>query len=262
MPVDIAAILDDLRAEHAELDALVAGADLSTATPAAGWTVGDTVGHLWFFDREATRALTEPEEFSASVQQALASPEEFMALPEKAARELGHRLPAVWRETRAGLLAALTATDPAAKVPWYGPPMSPASFATARLMEYWAHGQDIADAVGVTRRPTARLRHICHLGVRTRGFSYAVRGRQAPAGDVHVVLRAPDGSTWEWGDPTAPNEVAGTAVDFCLVVTQRRMLADTALVVTGDDAREWMSIAQAFAGQPTLTDPERMSSAT
>jgi uncharacterized protein (TIGR03084 family) len=257
VPVDIRQILDDLRAEHADLDALVANADLATPTPAEGWTVGDTVGHLWFFDREATRALTVPDEFMASVQEALASPEEFMARPEKAARELGDRLPDVWRETRADLLAALTAADPAAKVPWYGPPMSPASFATARLMEYWAHGQDIADGLGVTRTPSARLRHICHLGVRTRGFSYAVHGRQAPDGDVRVVLTAPDRATWEWGNAASADKVEGSALDFCLVVTQRRTLDDTALQVTGDGAKQWMSIAQAFAGQPTITDPSR-----
>jgi uncharacterized protein (TIGR03084 family) len=257
VPVDITEILDDLRAEHADLDALVAGADLSAETPAESWTVGDTVGHLWFFDREATRALTTPDEFTAGVQQAMESPEEFLARPQKDARALGDRLPEVSRETRAELLAALSAADPASKVPWYGPPMSPASFATARLMEYWAHGQDIADGLGATRTPTARLRHICHLGVRTRGFSYAVRGRQAPAGDVHVLLTAPDGSTWQWGDESAADKVDGSALDFCLVVTQRRTLEDTALRVTGDDAAEWMSLAQAFAGPPTLTDPQR-----
>jgi uncharacterized protein (TIGR03084 family) len=257
VPVDITEILEDLRAEHADLDALVADAELSAPTPAAGWTVGDTIGHLWFFDREATRALTTPEEFTASVQQALASPAEFMARPEAAARALGDRLPSVWRSTRADLLAALSAADPSSKVPWYGPPMSPASFATARMMEYWAHGQDIADGLGRTRTPTARLRHICHLGVRTRAFSYAVRGRQAPAGDVRVVLSAPDGSTWEWGDPASADKVEGSALDFCLVVTQRRTLEDSTLQVTGDDAADWMAIAQAFAGQPTLTDPQR-----
>ena len=257
MPVDITEILGDLRAEHADLDALATGADLSTPTPAEGWTIGDTVGHLWFFDREATRALTAPDEFVASVEQALASPAEFLERPQQEARALGERLPDVWRETRAELLAALSEADPAVKVPWYGPPMSPASFATARLMEYWAHGQDIADGLGVTRTPTARLRHICHLGVRTRGFSYAVRGREAPTGDVHVALTAPGGSTWEWGDPAADDKVEGTALDFCLVVTQRRKLEDTALRVSGDDAAEWMSLAQAFAGQPTLTDPAR-----
>ena len=257
VPVDMTEILDDLRAEHADLDALVADADLSTATPAEGWTVGDTVGHLWFFDREATRALTAPEEFTASLQELLAAPDAFIARTLEEPRSLGDRLPAVWRETRASLLAALSAADPASKVPWYGPPMSPASFATARLMEYWAHGQDIADGLGASRRPTARLRHICHLGVRTRGFSYAVRGREAPVGDVHVVLAAPDGSTWQWGDPGSADKVEGTALDFCLVVTQRRKVEDTGLRITGEAAAEWMSIAQAFAGQPTLTDPAR-----
>src|SRR3954447_7846594 len=257
VPVDISEILDDLRAEHADLDALATGADLSAPTPAEGWTVGDTVGHLWFFDREATRALTVPDQFIASVQQALTSPVDFMSRTQEEPRALGDRLPDVWRDTRADLLAALSAADPTAKVPWYGPPMSPASFATARLMEYWAHGQDIADGLGVSRTPTARLRHICHLGVRTRGFSYAVRGRQAPAGDVRVAWTAPDGSTWQWGDAAAADKVEGTALDFCLVVTQRRKVQDTALQVTGADAAQWMSLAQAFAGGPTLTDPAR-----
>jgi uncharacterized protein (TIGR03084 family) len=255
--VDITELLADLRAEHADLDALVATADLDQPTPAEGWTVGDTVGHLWFFDREATTALTDPDAFRGSVELALTEPDSFLARTMDEPRALGARLPEVWRDTRSALLAALAAADPAAKVPWYGPPMSPASFATARLMEYWAHGQDIADAMGVTREPTARLRHICHLGVRTRGFSYAVRGRQAPDGDVHVVLTAPDGSTWDWGDAGSADRVHGSALEFCLVVTQRRKLGDTQLQVTGDSAAEWMSLAQAFAGPPTMTDPTR-----
>jgi uncharacterized protein (TIGR03084 family) len=124
-------------------------------------------------------------------------------------------------------------------------------------MEYWAHGQDVADAVGRQREPSARLRHICHLGVRTRGFSYAVRGLTAPAVDVFVGLTAPDGGTWTWGDPASADRVEGDAGDFCLVVTQRRVVTDTGLQVTGAAAIEWMSIAQAFAGGPTLTDPSR-----
>src|SRR3954447_11992104 len=194
------AILDDRRAEHAALDALVAGADLDTPTPAEGWTVGDTVGHLWFFDREATKALTDPEAFTISVTEAVSDPAGYMARTQDEPRSLGASLPAIWRSTRADLLTALRAADPGAKVPWYGPPMSPASFATARLMEYWAHGQDIADAVGRQRKPTSRLRHISHLGVRTRGFSYAVRGMAAPDTSVFVQLTGPDGDTWTWGD--------------------------------------------------------------
>jgi uncharacterized protein (TIGR03084 family) len=116
-------------------------------------------------------------------------------------------------------------------------------------MEYWAHGQDVVDAMGVRRPPTARLRHICHLGVRTRGFSYAVRGLEAPEGEVRVTLTAPDGSTWEWG--SGDDAVVGTAEDFCLRVTQRRHRADTGLVATGPLSDSWLDVAQCFAGLPT-----------
>jgi uncharacterized protein (TIGR03084 family) len=128
--------------------------------------------------------------------------------------------------------------------------MSLASFATARLMETWAHGQDVADALGARREPTQRLKHIAHIGVRTRGFSYAQHGRTAPDGDVRVELDAPDASRWTWGSEDAPDRVTGPALDFCLVVTQRRHVADTALKTEGPLAEEWLSIAQAFAGSP------------
>src|SRR3954451_21778021 len=257
MAADMTELLDDLQAEHADLDALLVGADTSKPSAAAGWTVGDCVGHLRFFDREATTALRDPDGFRTNIELLLANPDGYMESTLEQARALGSDLPATAATQRKVLIDALRASDPGVKVPWYGPPMSPASFATARLMEYWAHGQDIADGLGVTRTPTARLRHICHLGVRTRGFSYAVRGREAPTGDVHVALTAPDGSTWEWGEPAANDKVEGTALDFCLVVTQRRTLEDTVLRATGAAAAEWMSLAQAFAGPPTLTDPTR-----
>jgi uncharacterized protein (TIGR03084 family) len=126
--------------------------------------------------------------------------------------------------------------------------MSAMSHATARLMETWAHGQDVVDGLGLERPPTARLRHIAHLGVRTRAYSYQQRNLTPPATDVHVVLEAPDGGTWTWGDVAAPDRVTGPALDFCLVVVQRRHLDDTALRVEGLHAREWLLIAQAFAG--------------
>jgi hypothetical protein len=44
--------------------------------------------------------------------------------------------------------------------------------------------------------------------------------------------------------------VTGPALDFCLAVTQRRRVDDTALCITERVAAEWMGIAQAFAGPP------------
>jgi uncharacterized protein (TIGR03084 family) len=126
--------------------------------------------------------------------------------------------------------------------------MSVASSVTARLMETWAHGQDVLDTVGIARVPTARLRHVADLGIRALRYAYTVNGLPVPAEPIRVELAGPDGARWDWGPPDAANRVNGTALDFCLLVTQRRHRDDTALVVAGAVAREWMSIAQAFAG--------------
>jgi uncharacterized protein (TIGR03084 family) len=127
--------------------------------------------------------------------------------------------------------------------------MSVASMATARLMETWAHGQDIVDGLHTDRTPTDRLRHIVHLGVRTRGYSFAVGGRAVPATPVRIELTLPSGTTLEYG-PTGRDRVDGTALDFCLVVTRRRHVADTGLVLTGSGAQDWLDVAQTFAGDP------------
>jgi len=153
-------------------------------------------------------------------------------------------------EARRRLLTTFAALDPGLRVPWYGPPMSAASSVTARLMETWAHGQDVADALGVTREPTDRLRHVAHIGVRAMPFSYALHGRPAPTAPVRVELTAPGGESWTWGPQGVPDLVRGPALDFCLLVTQRRHRADLALRTTGPVATEWLSIAQAFAGEP------------
>ena len=244
-------LLADLRAEQADLRAIVESAELTAATPAAGWDVRDAISHLAGTDVEATLSMTAPDAFVAKLPSIGADVEGFLT------RQLTDRrgLPPAelmrsWQDGFDAMLAAFDAVDPGATLPWYGPPMSPASFATARLMEYWAHGQDVADALGVTRTPTARLRHICHLGHRTRGFSYVNRGQAPPDTDVRLELLAPDGTTWRYGGDDATDTVTGPALDFCLLVTQRRHRDDLDLVATGAAADEWLSIAQCFAGPP------------
>ena len=246
---DLQALLGDLSDEQADLAALVAGTDLDTLTPADPWDVRDTVSHLRGSDREALKAATDPELFLSELPVIAQDIEGFLGGQLVQGRALGDGLLVDWQAGFDRLLAAFAQVPAGTKIPWYGPPMSPASFATARLMEYWAHGQDVVDAVGATRTPTSRLRHICHLGVRTRGFSYVLRGLTPPEGDVRVTLTAPDGSTWEWG--SGDDAVEGTALDFCLLVTQRRHRDDVDVVATGPPAAEqWLSIAQAYAGPP------------
>ena len=162
----------------------------------------------------------------------------------------GRDVLAWWRGARHDMMGAAATLDAHDRVPWFGPPMGALSFVSARLMETWAHGQDVADALGVTRQATARLRHIAHLGVRARPFSYVVHGLDAPTAAVHVQLEGPSGEHWEWGDPSTSDLVQGSALDFCLVVTQRRHVSDTTLTVRGPSASQWLSIAQAFAGPP------------
>lgn len=241
------AICDDLAAEIAALDIVLAGvADWDLASAAEGWSIRDTVSHLWFFDQRALLALEDPDAFGRDAAVLI---ERGTDVSLDLGREHSvEEIVAGWQRDRAALIAAARTVEPSARIPWYGPSMSARSFITARLMEVWAHGQDIVDVVGIERAPTARLRHIAHIGVRARPYSYLVHEMALPPTEIRVELTAPDGDLWEWGDADLEDRVSGTALDFCLLVTQRRHRRDTALEVRGASADEWMSIAQAFAG--------------
>ena len=253
----------DLAAEQESVDALVAGLDgaaWETASPAEGWTVKDQISHLASVDQWATTACSDPAAFTAWMAGFGPEPdgEAIVNEPVEQARTMsGAEVLAWWRSGRARLFEMVDGLDPDLRVPWFGPPMSLPMLLTARLMETWAHGVDVAEALGAARPPTARLRHVAHLGVRTRAYSYAMRGRALPAGDVRVELDGPGGERWTWGEEGAAGCVTGPALDFCLVVARRRHPDDTALKVEGPLAAEWLAIAQAFAG-PAGKDPAPM----
>ncbi len=269
-------LLDDLEEEFADARRLVARLPSDDPawdlpTPATGWAVRDQISHLAFFDDAGRLAMVEPEVFSEKAAQMMAQPGDPMGEQLARGRAMdGGELLEWWDRAHAGMVRALSVADPSARVPWFGPPMGVMSFASARLMETWAHGQDIADALGSSREVTDRLRHIAHLGVRARSFSYMVRGLAVPSGRIDVTLEAPSGGEWRWElgrseqsqeesqeDNQEVATVKGPALDFCLVVTQRGNVADTDLTISGDLARHWMSIAQAFAGPPGPGRPAR-----
>ncbi|WP_406383081.1 TIGR03084 family metal-binding protein [Streptomyces sp. NBC_01618] len=251
---DVAAVIDDLREESQELDLLVRGLSAvqwAAATPAPGWSVAHQIAHLTWTDEMALLAATDPDAFAGEAAKALEAPESFV---DRGAEELAVLAPDVlfarWRDGRARLEAVLRAAPAGVRIPWYGPPMSVASMATARIMETWAHGQDIADAFGVTRTHTARLRHVARIGVRARDYAYLVRGIAAPEEEFRVELIAPDGELLAFGAEDAPQRVTGPLLDFCLLVTRRAHRDDLAVRATGPDAGQWLDIAQAFAGPP------------
>ncbi|MFF0266172.1 TIGR03084 family metal-binding protein [Kribbella sp. NPDC004536] len=247
-------VLADLWAESAELDRLVGGLaadEWSTPTPAAGWTIAHQIAHLAWTDEATHLAATDPEGFKASLQVAAASPTTYVddGAAETAALPPDQLL-TYWRETRADVAEALKNVPAGEKVLWYGPPMSPTSMATARLMETWAHGQDVFDALGVRRQPSNRLRHVAHLAVRTRDFAYLLNNLTPPTDPFRVELTGPDGDAWVFGPADAGQRVTAPALDFCLLATQRRHRDDLAVEAEGAEAEEWLGIIQAFAGLP------------
>jgi len=254
MPVDMRELADDLAAETTVLRDMVAALDEAgwhTATPAVGWTVGDQVSHLAFFDDAAIQSATDPQGFAAEMERAVTvgglTPD---TVAERYRSLAGAELLAWFDASRRRLIKVFAELDPALRLPWFGLPMSAASALTARIMETWAHGQDVADALGQARAVTGRLRHIAHIGVLALPYSFAANGFEVPREPVRVELAAPGGGVWAWGPEHAANLVTGPALDFCLLVTQRRHRDDTAIRADGQVARQWLTIAQAFAGQP------------
>ncbi|MBY4129338.1 TIGR03084 family protein [Rhodococcus fascians] len=256
---DLDTLVADLRAEGDDLDALVA--DLASeqwaaSTPAEGWTIAHQIAHLSWTDHVAERTTSAAagddqakEEFALTMKKAWENPTGFV---DEAAEEEARNpeLLSTWRTRRHAMTDALRQVPSGVKIDWFGPPMSAASMATARLMETWAHGQDVADALGVTRVATDRIRGVAHIGVRTRDFAYAVNEQTPPSDPFRIELTAPSGELWTWGPDDAAQRVTGPALDFCLLVTQRAHRDDLDVYADGADAAHWLTIAQAFAGPP------------
>lgn len=225
------------------------------ATPFGGWTIKDEIAHIAFFDKMAKLSATDPKAFETLLMEfAKDLPNFFQNTMAEGRSKPVPDLLAWWKTERRAMLSALASLDPKTRVPWQLP-MSARSLATARLMETWAHGQDIFDALRLEHEPTPGLRHIAHLGVATFGWSFTCHGRQVPATPVRVELQGPSGELWSWGPEDAGERIIGTARDFCLVVTQRRHHQDTRLAIAGEVSQQWMQLAQAFAGPPATAPP-------
>jgi uncharacterized protein (TIGR03084 family) len=273
---ETATVVADLIAEGDELAAILASladSDWTRQTPAPGWTIAHQVAHLAMTDTASIVSAASgvgPRELAKSINRRQVSSLRDIVVPsvsglvrprrggaagliDRAANHGAGRKPADllehWQQGRHALADALSRVPDEKKLRWIGPPMRPATMAAARLMETFAHGQDILDTLGIGRVATSRLRHVAGLGVRTRRYAYGLHKLSVPPAP-RVQLVGPDGSAWTWGPEDAADTVTGSALDFCFLVTQRRHLEDCADVATGEGAQQWLEIAQAFAGPP------------
>lgn len=245
----IADLVADLEAEQQSLVAVletVVGDDWFRPTPSWSWDVRDTVAHLADTDELAIDTCTDGPRSLGPFAATCASAEDVTLLGVLRGRRLtGAEVLAWWERTQAAEREVLRDLDPAVRVPW-GLGMRPPSFVTARMMETWAHGLDVHDALGVEPVDTDRLRHIAWIGLRALPYAASVAGVAPPDGPLRVELTLPSGATWSAGPADAPDRITGSASEFCRVFVQRRPLAATSLVGEGDGAQLALRVARSY----------------
>jgi len=242
-----------------DLLAPLADADYAAATQFKGWTINHVVQHLHFFNLAAIYSLQDPAHF-ADVYGRLQHKRQAGISMIEATDDLleglrGQTLLQQWRTGCEETAAAFAQANPRQRVPWAGPDMSARSSICARLMETWAHGQEVYDHLGVVRQNTDRIRGIAVIGVNTYDWTFRNRGEETPQPKPYVALESPSGVLWQWGEPCDAHRVEGLAEEFCQVVTQVRNIQDTCLRVQGDSAAKWMAVAQCFAGAAQSPPP-------
>ena len=228
--------------------------DWNRKTQFKDWTINHVIGHMHMGNWATELSLKDSaafQEFADSLLKSLASGISLREFEDICLDGLkGKALLEKWREVYIKLSKRFETVDPKMRVKWVGLDMSARSKLTARLMETWAHGQEIYDILGVVRKEKGRIRNIAVLGVNTFGWSFIARGMEVPKNKPYVKLKSPEGEIWEWNDPSNDSMIEGSAVEFCQVVTQVRNVGDTSLKIVGETADKWMSIAQCFAGPP------------
>ena len=217
-----------------------------------GWTISDIIAHLHLWNIAADLTLSDPQafaEFGGWAMQNMQKGWGHQQLQDDYfSGKSGRALYEDWLAYYPDMAGRFAAADPDTRVKWVGPDMSVASCIIARQMEHWAHAQAIYDVLGLERINEARLKNVAHIGVTTYSWSFKVRGLTPPLPKPYVRLTGPSSQLWEWNEPQGDNLVEGSATEFCQVVTQCRNIGDTSLAMVGETAKQWMSIAQCFAG--------------
>ena len=239
-------VLEDLAAEQAALDGVLAALpqeQWSRRSRAAPWTVADVVLHL-----------AQTEELAAAASHGQPPPwrrygETVDAAMDALVRsESGAPPRAVlvrWRAACVASRAAMRAGDPERRLRWVASTLKPATLATTRLAEHWAHALDITEPLDVDYPDTARLRHVAWLAHSTLPYAFRLAGHQPHP--VYCELTAPDGATWTFGDPAVRSSITGPAATFCRVAAQRLAPDDAGLTTEGPHAETALRALRTYA---------------
>ena len=244
-------ILADLKAEQESLDRFLSTlmeAQWDLPTPAEGWTVRDSVSHIAHIDEVALA-------FIHGDNSALEEVKKLGLMYTTVKAQIGRELKVAeilpwWRRARTIMLDELSKCDPRQRIPWFAMPMGARAFATARLMETWAHGLDCFDAIGVEPEDTDRLRHIALMACMARPYAYQVNALPVPQIPLRLELMLPSGQLWTYGEQSATDRIKGKVGEFCRVAVRRRHWKDMGLEVQGEEARRFIEIVQTYAGPP------------
>ena len=216
------------------------------------WTFNNVIGHLHVWNYAADISLKDGDEwkeFSNNVLKAFGGGSTFSQFEETIIKDAkGKELLNMWKDYYSNMTERFAVADPKKRVKWMGPDMSVLSSISARHMETWAHAQAIYDALGVDRINEDRIKNIVIIGNNTFRYCFTINQKSLPSETPYLKLTSPSGNIWEFNNQENENSIEGMAEEFCQVVTQVRNIDDVSLNVKGDIAKEWMSIAQCFAG--------------
>jgi uncharacterized protein (TIGR03084 family) len=239
-------IFDDLAAEQDRLEDILAGLDeaqWTSPSSAPGWTVADVVLHLAQTEEGVRAGVSGGRDLRPAPGTGV---DEAMDRLVRAERTAPAAVFERWREARRASVAALRSADPARPLPWVEAPLKPATLATTRLAEHWAHGLDITGPLGIAFPDTDRLRHVAWLAHRSLPYALSLSGGRPY--DVSCALTAPNGNdVWRYGPAGAESAITGPAGAFCRVAAQRLPPEESGLRTSGPHADTALHVLRTYA---------------